>query len=106
MTTVTPLGRSVSIDDWKAFQGDVALKILYDYQSSVFPQPGSEEHRLTVTNLYQGSAMGMDAAREVALYLAEQGHATVEGEHVALTPTGLEFVGRLIDTMACPACGR
>jgi hypothetical protein len=99
MTWTTPLGRPV--DNGTDFQGDVALKILYDFYNGF----DDERYPLTTNALYLGSAMGQDEAREVALHLAGLGYVSVDGEIVRMTATGMAFVRKCIDEMACPQCG-
>ena len=85
----TPLGRPVSVEDWRAFQGDVVLKMLYDFGDD----SGAS---LTVQSLCNGSALGVDGVREVALYLAEQGLATTDGANVRITHAGRQFTAACV----------
>lgn len=61
-TTTTPLGRSVSIDDWKAYQGDVVLKYLHDCDTP--------RNLRQITNA--SAIAGFREAKQVCEYLQEQ----------------------------------
>ena len=100
MTTVTPLGNTVPVDDWKAFQGDVVLKVLYDYDSSGTPS------WLAIEKLYLGTALSEDETREVVLYLSRLDYVIVSNDNVWLTSEGKHFVATCIDAKICPTCGR
>jgi predicted transcriptional regulator len=101
----TVLGRSVSIDDWKAYQGDVVLKILYDYHSSMSNEHGSD-YVLTITDLVNGSALGAHEASEVCDHLRSLGFVAIDQHAVRITDAGVRFVSETIDANHCPTCGR
>jgi hypothetical protein len=84
-TTTTPLGRSVSVDDWKAFQGDVVLKMLYDYQRAL---PSTTEVSLRIEQVVNGSAMGQQEATDVCVNLASMLLVLFDGRTVSLTASG------------------
>jgi len=94
MKKTTPLGRVVPVDDWKAFQGDVALKMLLDYADAL---PGEKDCSLSMSSIVNGSAMMSEEVVEVCVYLADKGFVCIHGQAVHLTPEGAEFAKDCLD---------
>jgi hypothetical protein len=102
MTTITPLGRSVSVDDWKSFQGDVVLKMLYE-RTSEFGKPG---YRVFHKSLINSSALAADELPSVLEYLCGLGLAGSGHDDAWLTERGFEFVRTQQQRDTCPTCSR
>ena len=102
--TTTPLGRSVSIDDWKAFQGDVVIKMLYDRT----PLLGESGYRLLHRTLVNSSAMAVDELQPVLAYLCDLGFVESNYDSAWLAERGFEFARMHVNQArsVCPTCGR
>jgi hypothetical protein len=88
MTTVTPLGHTVPVDDWKSFQGDVALKMIYEHTSA----HGKAGYRVLRKSIVNSSAMSADELSDVLEYLCCRGFTGANHDSAWLTEAGWHFV--------------
>jgi len=79
------------------YQADIAMKILYDYDSMAGSCLSTPE--VEVKTIIQGSAMGEEEAKLVVAYLYGRGHVRMNEKMtiVRLTDAGVTFVAENID---------
>jgi hypothetical protein len=97
---VSPLGRSLMLDDWDSYYQDSVLKLLFDVQTSPF---NPADQPLILRSLENTTGLDSSAVAALCTVLAE--HALVELfpprgslQAVRLTQAGRDLVWRLLAT--------